>query len=271
MSNPNNFAVKHPLPIPPFQMRELVGPTDPADYDNSDGDLLYRHLPHEMYSVVFDFGCGCGRLARRLMQQRPKPARYVGVDLHRGMIDWCRENLQPLDNGFEFHHQDVFNRGFNPGSNKPRTCAFPVENASFTLVIALSVFTHLNQMQAEFYLREIARILRPGGYFVSTWFLFDKTDFPMMQEFQNTLFINEEDPSNAVIFDKDWVRRQSKGSGLTIVRAEPPQIKGFHWHIEMRRSAPDLVEAEFPPDCAPRGIMRPPIGKEDPSKIGPKK
>jgi hypothetical protein len=90
---------------------------------------------------VFDFGCGCGRIARQLMQQSPRPQRYVGIDLHRGMIEWCRENLAPHAPGFEFQHHDVFNPGLNPGTDMrpPRTRPFPVGDRAFTLVNAWSV------------------------------------------------------------------------------------------------------------------------------------
>ena len=54
-----------------------------------------------------------------LIQQRPRPARYLGIDVHRGMIEWCRENLTPFAPSFEFMHHDVFSRGLNPGDGKP--------------------------------------------------------------------------------------------------------------------------------------------------------
>ena len=62
------------LPMPPLEMRELVGPTDEAAFDNPDGRLLYAFLPVEAYESVFDFGCGCGRVARQLVQQHPRRA-----------------------------------------------------------------------------------------------------------------------------------------------------------------------------------------------------
>ena len=44
----------------------------------------------------------------------------------------------------------------------------------------------------------------------------------MMQDFQNALYINDVDPTNAVIFDRDWVRREAGAAGLTIHRVAQP-------------------------------------------------
>ncbi len=73
-----------PLPLPPHEMRMLVGPLDPALFDNPDGKLVFPGLEPTQFRSVLDFGCGCGRVARQLIQQRPRPERYVGLDLHAG-------------------------------------------------------------------------------------------------------------------------------------------------------------------------------------------
>src|SRR5262249_1758553 len=153
---------------------------------------------------VFDFGCGCGRIARQLIRQCPQPRSYLGIDLHAGMVRWCRDNLSPHAPQFRFVHHDVFNPGFNPGAEKAHRTEFPADGESCDLVIAHSVFTHIIEDHAAYYLGECARVLRPGGLLVSTWFLFDKREYPMMQEFQNALYINTSDPTNAVIFDREW-------------------------------------------------------------------
>ena len=256
------------LPLPPVEMRELVGPTDPAAFDNPSGVLVYPYLPAEQYDAVLDFGCGCGRIARQLIQQRPRPRRYLGLDLHRGMIDWCRSNLSPHAAGFEFVHHDIANRGFNPGPGKPEVAPFPAEDASFTLVQAWSVFTHLLEPHASYYLREAARVLRPGGVAHTTWFLFDKRDLPMMQDFQNALYINYVDPSNAVIFDREWVRRETAAVGLTIFSIIPPSIRGFHWVLLMAPADDGRDEVVFPPDEAPFGRAPPPVPGADADRIG---
>jgi SAM-dependent methyltransferase len=228
-----------------------VGPVDPEAFDNPSGDLVFPYLDEALYARFFDFGCGCGRVARQLLQQRTRPERYVGIDLHKGMVRWCRENLEPVAPGFEFHHHDVHNEAFNPGRGKPLTAPLPAPDSSFSLVNAWSVFTHLTQDQAKFYLREIARILEPGGVLNATWFLTDKRLFPFMLEDQNALYINLTEPSNAVIFDRDWVRRTAAEAGLTAVAVTPPELRGYHWVVVMTPTGEGVQEAEFPPDEAP--------------------
>jgi SAM-dependent methyltransferase len=237
--------------MPPIEMRRMVGPTDPAAFDNPTGDLVFPELPTHAYESVFDFGCGCGRHARQLIQQRPRPRRYLGVDLHPAMVHWCQQNLKPHAPQFEFRHHDVAHPVRNPGEGKPVTRALEADDDSSTLVIAISVFTHLRPADAEFYLSEVARILSPAGVFLSTWFLFDKRYFPMMQDFQHALYINEEDPTNAVIADRTWLKSVARRNGLVIYSASPPAVRGFHWSIRMTPARAGLEEIPLPEDDAP--------------------
>ena len=53
------------VPVPPMELMRTVGPVDPAFYRNPEGiDVFAHERPGIDYSSVFDFGCGCGRLAR---------------------------------------------------------------------------------------------------------------------------------------------------------------------------------------------------------------
>jgi SAM-dependent methyltransferase len=256
------------IPIPPPEMRELVGPTEPEAFDNPSHGLVFPYLGPEVYTSVFDFGCGCGRVARQLILQDPQPDRYLGIDLHRGMIEWCKRNLAPFAPQFEFVHHDVRNLSFNPGDEKPELLPFPSETESATFVNATSVFTHLTQAQAEFYLHEVARILEPDGVFQATWFLFDKLEFPMLQEDMNALYIAYQDPSAAVIFAREWVRETARAAGLVMFEAMPPAIRGFQWTMLFAPAAAGRQEVELPPDDGPIGLARPPRGPAEPSRIG---
>ena len=247
------------LPLPPRELRRLVGPTDPEPFDNPSGGPVFPDVPMHAYAFVFDFGCGCGRVARQMMQQQVAPQRYIGVDAQRISVEWCRANLTPHAPQFIFEHHDVFHEFVNPeGQLDP--VRLPVPDGAVTLFIAWSVFTHLFEADASFYLRELARVLSPAGIAVTTWFLFDKRDFPMMQTFQNTLFISDFDPTNAVLFAREWVCERAAEYGLAITRIVPPAIRGFQWAIEFQKDAEGRTRPEFPEDRAPYGLARPPAG-----------
>jgi SAM-dependent methyltransferase len=264
---PREIVSLDALPFPPLEMRKLVGPTELEAFDNPDGRLVYDYLDVALYDKVFDFGCGCGRVARQLLLQRPSPRMYVGIDLHPGMIRWCQRNLQPAAPDFSFFHHDVFNTRFNPQPGKPTTAPFPVADSQFTLVNAISVFTHLIQEQAVHYLHECARILAPEGVLHASWFLFDKQDYPMLQEDTNALYVSYDHPNDAVIFDRNWMKNTAHQFGLKICRIVPPHIRGHQWVVMMTKRV-DVEEPEFPPDTAPTGLARPMAPHGDPSRIG---
>jgi SAM-dependent methyltransferase len=249
-------------------MRALVGPTDVAAFENRSGGLVFPYLDSSAYRSVFDFGCGCGRVARQLIQQRVRPERYLGIDLHAGMIHWCQEHLTPRAPQFEFVHHDVFDDSFNPGKGKPRLAPFPARDREFTLVNAISVFTHLTEEQASRYLREAARILSDHGVIHASFFLLDKRAFPFMQSHTNALYASWEHPSAAVVFDRSWILDTARAANLTLVAAHAPTIRGYQWVLEMRHSRPGLAQIELPADSAPLGEVHIPPMPADASRIG---
>jgi SAM-dependent methyltransferase len=254
------------LPLPPIEMRELVGATAAGVFDHPSGKPVFPAVATWQYASILDFGCGCGRVARQLaIAAAPMPGRYLGIDLHRGMIVWDNEHLAPHLPQFRFEHHNVFSATFNPDPEMPRMARFPVEDEEITLVLAISVFTHLIQDQAEHYLDEIARVLRSDGVVISTWFLFDKSFFPMMQDFQNALYINDLDPTNAVIFDRGWLGQALARRRLRIRSAKAPKPRGFQWTLQLEHGTGSVP---LPPDEAPFGRRPPPVGPADPSAVG---
>jgi len=91
---------------------------------------------------VLDFGCGLGRVAARLFDRAPD-ARIVGFDIDPMMLKWGEDLLAGQPVRFVDTTLDLPNR-------------------SFDLVIAVSVFTHLDAT-TDYWLAEIHRLLRPGG------------------------------------------------------------------------------------------------------------
>lgn len=235
------------IPIPPLELRALVGPTDIEDFDNPGGTPIYTEefgIPLRTYETVFDFGCGCGRLARRLLQQTPKPRRYVGIDVHAGLIDWCRDNLSPVDPNFQFLHHDVYSPEYAPGNSLRLALPFPVNDATFSLVIAHSVFTHLTKSQVEYYLSETARILTPEGTAVTSWFFFDRASFPFLPEVY-CLYTSEADFGQAVLFDREWFLATVRHLGLGVRMTKHPAIAGHQWVVLLAKRTRQMVD-QFP-------------------------
>jgi hypothetical protein len=151
------------------------------------------------------------------------------------MIEWCQGNLTPLNPAFQFMHHDVYSLSLAPENSPRRTLPIPAADSSFTLVIAYSVFTHLLQEQTRFYLRELRRVMRSDGILYSTWFFFYRQDFPVLAEYQNTLFVNEIDPTQAVYYDYNWFLSAANTAGLHPKSFIPPTTKNFQWCVLMTK------------------------------------
>ena len=249
-------------------MRALVGPTDPAAFDNPDGALIFGGVEAD-YDSVLDFGCGCGRLARQLLQQTAAAERYLGVDIHAGMIAWDNENLAPRARASRSSTTTSSPPGLNPGADKPlHAPAAGRDDGDISMAVAISVFTHLLEEQAVHYLHEIRRVLRDDGVLLATFFLFDKDGFPMMQDFQNALYINHVDPDQrGHLRPPVAASAAAREAGLVIspcIRPRSAASTGCSLHA--RR--PGVVEVELPEDTARVGIRRPPLMPERAERIG---
>jgi SAM-dependent methyltransferase len=251
------------IPVPPLHLRQTVGVEDTAFFENPYGDLVFGNAVNpNKYQSVFDFGCGCGRIARQLMQQRMNvPQKYVGLDLFKPSIEWCTQNLTRLNSSFVFHHHNFYNPGLNPGGSRN---ALEIPNfGKFSLVNAHSVFTHIIEDHVRFYFDQVANLIADEGCIRTSWFLCNKNLFPMMQTFQNSLYINTDDPSNAVIYDQEFVKSLYDSCKLNIYRVDPPGIRGHQWLVYASRGIPS-TKYVFPEDIAPIGLARPPIRLSDP-------
>ena len=105
--------------------------------------LLSRFLRPEM--TVIDFGCGPGFLAR---EASAHVAKVIGVDVSRGVVA-CARHLNPAPNltYLANRHSDLS----------------MIADASADLIYSFAVFQHLKREQTRSFLREFARILKPGA------------------------------------------------------------------------------------------------------------
>lgn len=151
-------AAEDGLPVPPPRLIVRVAGTADVGWFLDSGrlaaesvrDALARHgCRLEELGALLDFGCGCGRVTRRWAGLDRTAVN--GADANERAIAWCRANLP-------------FARFVSNGLAPPLDHA----DESFDLVYALSVFTHLPDDLQHAWARELARLLRPGGFLLLT-------------------------------------------------------------------------------------------------------
>ena len=120
---------------------------------------------------MLDVGCGIGRMALPLTCYL-EGGSYAGFDVGREMVRWCQRTITPRWPNFEFSWASVYNGKYNPfGKHAGTEFRFPYEDACFDFAFATSLFTHLLRDEVHHYLGETARVLRPGGTCLLTFFL----------------------------------------------------------------------------------------------------
>ena len=145
------------LPLPPAHLR-LLG--DGRDQDVAGflegGERVASSIraalaavgrPVEGMGAILDFGCGCGRVARHWAGLRGTEVH--GVDFRADRVAWCGESLPFL----------------RVGAADPAP-PLPYEAGRFELIYALSAFSHMLEPLQTVWLRELRRLLAPGGVLV---------------------------------------------------------------------------------------------------------
>jgi SAM-dependent methyltransferase len=164
---------------------------------------------------VLDVGSGCGRMAVPLLDYLTS-GTYDGIEIMKKSVTWCRRAITARHPNFRFHHADVLNREYNPkGCAKAEEYRFPFPERTFDFVLLTSVFTHMLPASAENYLREIARVLKPGGRCLITWFLLhetsrklctnEKSQLNFQFDFGDYRSTHKRIPEYAVAYEEDFV------------------------------------------------------------------
>jgi SAM-dependent methyltransferase len=177
---------------------------------------------------VLEVGCGIGRMAVPLTQYLDDSGSYDGFDIVPAGIDWCRERITTRRANFRFQLVDIYNSYYHPtGHILARDFVFPYEAATFDFVFLTSVFTHMDPPEVVQYVREIARVLKPGGRCFSTFFLLNRQSLRLMRQkkskvrfhfrFGRSRIMNRAAPNEAVAYREPFVRKLFRKHDLEIV------------------------------------------------------
>lgn len=143
---------QYPLPHPDQRIR-VHGNRD-ADSFRTQGSSAFIKLEQALdksagrrfadFHRILDWGCGCGRVARWFAGL--SGCELVGIDIDEKNVKWCREHLPFASFGA---------CGVDPPTS--------LESSSIDLVIGISVMTHLREDDRFAWLKELARVCRPGA------------------------------------------------------------------------------------------------------------
>ncbi|MEM7458115.1 MAG: class I SAM-dependent methyltransferase [Pseudomonadota bacterium] len=162
----------HDLPPQPLRMLHNSGGGDYHQIGHHIVRKIIKRTGFASHWSVLDIGCGTGRIAGPMISRLDERGAYTGFDVSRSAIDWARKYVAPDAANVRFVHADLANQEYNPGSSDPaRLYAFPCTDESVDLGYAVSVFTHLRAPDAQAYLHQSARVLKPGGKLFLTAFL----------------------------------------------------------------------------------------------------
>jgi SAM-dependent methyltransferase len=154
--------------------------------------------------------------------------RYEGFDISAKAINWCRKNITGRYPNFRFQAFNIRNAPYNPlGTIRVSSYRFPYEDETFDLIFLASVFTHMLPGDVKHYLSEIARVLKPGGRCLITYFLLNAESSRMIDKKLGTInfeyhmgdyrTINQDRPEDAMAYYEVFVRNLYRKHGLKIM------------------------------------------------------
>lgn len=103
----------------------------------------------QSFHNILDFGSGCGRIFM-FLENDLKLSHFQATDIDKDAIAWCSAN---------------YNYKFSVNNHNP-----PLDYSSkeFDLILAIAVFRHFNEDHQFAWMKELKRILKPGGILLAS-------------------------------------------------------------------------------------------------------
>lgn len=134
--------------MPAFYERYWEGDGDTLSDFDLKWPVLSAYIPKDTETTLLDFGCGKGHILSAIAKWNPK-AKLVGCDVSETALTTARKKVSSA----QFY--TIVDGG-----------ALPLPDASVDFVFSSEVVEHVYDTDNA--IREIARVLKPGGQFLVT-------------------------------------------------------------------------------------------------------
>lgn len=228
-----DYFIKHRHPewskLPPASLRMRIGVGNRILRNHQQfiesGNGIVTELSSKGYldpaSHILELGCGCGRNAVAFSKYLNERGTYAGQDVDREMISWCQQKLQ--NERATFHHANIFSKVYNPAGNPVAEYKFPASDGSITLIVSISVFSHLLYSDSLRYVRESSRVLSKGGHLHMTLFILDFLKerlgdrWTFSHKLENCYVDSFRYPEAAVAYELSTLEEMMRLNGLSMV------------------------------------------------------
>ena len=150
ISDPDNWFLRRIMKLTSFEKR-FINSTKHARHTERTALVLLEHASLSPQPYCLEIGCGQGTLARLLVERYG--AQVVASDYAPAQVARTQEWLADLGEQVEVRVADAR--------------AIPFDDAAFDALFSFGVLHHILRGWREV-LAEVARVLKPGGWFVFT-------------------------------------------------------------------------------------------------------
>ena len=184
--------------------------------------------------AVLELGCNHGRTMLGLVDYLEDPGYYEGLDILENEIEYAQRHLRPRSFRAGFKHADIANGQYNAaGELRAERYVMPYGDEQFDVVYAASLFTHLLPGETQNYLAETARVLKPGGRALFSFFVLDhyrgpgtttsphySFDHPL-PAFPDAKSFNPDNPEDVLGYKMSSIHAMAADAGLAVEREVP--------------------------------------------------
>ncbi len=217
--------------VPPYNLLFEWDSGSKEEYINLGNGFLWNMLVArarlQPTHSVLDIGSGIGQKARPLTTYLNSAGRYIGFDIVRDGVEWCKANYKAFPN-FQFDYADLMSDWYNKDARATsENYVFPYARDQFDVAFMASVATHLLPAGLENYLAQTFRVLKSGGCLLATCYLVNEINCgshsvqiqgcffaPYTSEDCWVLDINS--PSRGVAYDELSFRRLCHRNGFVV-------------------------------------------------------
>ena len=171
---------------------------------------ILKNNPDISLENMLDFACGFGRIANIFKHHANK---ITCCDINKRAIDFCKERF--VESGKTQSHKCIFEYCISDDS-----LTLPFSDKEFSFIISWDAMVHFKYKWVDYYLGEIYRILKNGGYALIHHSNYGNVE-PEKDKSENYL----DNPHSRANMKKEDVTRLAERYGFKVVE----QIT-FDWH-----------------------------------------